>query len=279
MKKIIDRLMPVIVKKYRLLPGLRLRFRDQGSEDAGIPGLEKKDAEKISETLHARLARLQELLYAEHKHRLLVVLQGMDTSGKDGTIRHVFNGVNLQGVRVANFKVPIPEESDHDYLWRIHKQTPRKGEIVIFNRSHYEDVVTTRVHGTVSPKECRRRYAQINDFERMLCEEGTTVLKFFLSIDKDEQKKRLEERLKDPSKNWKFNVLDVRERKFWARYLEAYRDALTATSTQCAPWFIIPSNKKWYRNLTVLLVIIEALERARLKYPKSGKNLRDIKIV
>jgi len=193
----------------------------------------------------------------------------MDTSGKDGVIRHVFEGVNPQGVRVASFKEPSTSELAHDYLWRVHHEVPGRGEIAIFNRSHYEDVLVVRVHGKISREECERRFEQINDFERMLVEEGTTVLKFFLNIGKDEQKERLAARLSDPRKHWKFSYSDVRERALWDDYHRAYVDLLEKTSTDAAPWYVVPANRKWYRNLVVARLIVSALEDLKMKYPES----------
>jgi PPK2 family polyphosphate:nucleotide phosphotransferase len=202
----------------------------------------------------------------------------MDTSGKDGVIRHVFEGVNPQGVRVASFKVPTQEELDHDYLWRVHRQTPGRGEIVIFNRSHYEDVLVVRVHELVPEKQWSRRYQQINDFERLLVEEGTTILKFFLHIDKDEQKERFQARLDDPEKHWKFNVGDLKERQLWDAYMHAYEDVLSRTSQEDAPWYIVPSNKKWYRNLVIANVLVETLEKLEMSYPVPKDDLSKVVI-
>jgi len=239
----------------------------------------KEKALKELEALHGALQELQGLLYAEHKHKILIVLQAMDTAGKDSTIRMVFQGVNPQGVRVASFKVPTQEERDHDYLWRIHKQVPVKGEIVIFNRSHYEDVLVDRVHNLVSSSEIKRRYAQINNFEQMLAQEGAVILKFFLHIDKDEQRKRLMERLEDPKKHWKFALSDVAERELWSKYMSAYEDVMKNTSTPWAPWYIIPSSKKWCRNLIIARVVVDALKRLKMKYPKNKDDLSKVVIV
>jgi PPK2 family polyphosphate:nucleotide phosphotransferase len=174
---------------------------------------------------------------------------------------------------VTSFKVPTTEELDHDYLWRIHKEVPGAGEIVIFNRSHYEDVLVVRVHGLITPKVCRERYDQINAFERLLAENGTTILKFFLQIDSDEQKKRLQARLDDPTKHWKFNPLDLKERKLWPAYMKAYEEALTKTSTDYAPWYILPSNHKWYRDLVIASRLVETLENLKMKYPAPAEDL------
>ncbi|MBL8514075.1 MAG: polyphosphate kinase 2 family protein [Betaproteobacteria bacterium] len=226
--------------------------------------------------LNARLVELQDVLWAEHKHKVLVVLQAMDTGGKDGVIRKVFSGVNPQGVRIASFKAPTPEELEHDYLWRVHKQVPGKGEIVVFNRSHYEDVLITRVHGWVDDKTAKRRFRQINDFEAMLTEEGTTILKFFLHISRDEQKRRLEDRLKDESKNWKFNIGDLAERKHWAEYQSAYEDAVNATSSPHAPWYIVPADRKWVRDVYVSSVLVRALEQLDMRYPEPAEGLEKV---
>jgi PPK2 family polyphosphate:nucleotide phosphotransferase len=256
------------LKKYRLKPGSSLRLRDWDPDDALRYKPGKKGAEEKLLALKDRLERLQSVLYAEHKHKLLIVLQGMDTSGKDGTIRHVFAGVNPQGVSVVRFQEPTQKELDHDYLWRVHPYVPGKGEMVIFNRSHYEDVLVVRVHDLVPAKVWKKRYQQICDFERMLVEEGTTILKFFLHISREEQKKRLLERLEDPHKRWKFSMTDVKERELWPKYVKAYEDALEMTSTEWAPWHIVPANRKWYRNLIVSATIVDRLEALKMEYPK-----------
>jgi PPK2 family polyphosphate:nucleotide phosphotransferase len=259
------------MERYRVKPGAKQELDeiDAGSADEAPKGKEgkAKSAEAFAE-LNQRLETLQEMLWAQGRHRVLVVLQGMDTSGKDGVIRHVFDRVNPTGVRVASFKVPTHLELAHDFLWRIHAQVPANGELVIFNRSHYEDVLVARVKSLVPPDVWRRRYDQINDFERLLAETGTTILKFFLHIDKDEQKERLQARLDDPDKRWKFNHGDLDDRRLWKEYQQAYAEALSRTSTEHAPWYIVPANRKWYRNLVVATVLVEALERLGLKYPE-----------
>lgn len=266
------------MERYRVRPDEKIHLKQVDPNDLGKYGGEKDDGlEKLGE-LNQELEKLQELLYAEHKHRVLVILQGMDTSGKDGVIRHVFEGVNPQGVRVASFKVPTPEELDHDYLWRVHKQTPAKGEIVIFNRSHYEDVLVVRVHELVPEKVWKKRFDQIKSFERQLVEEGTIILKFFLHIDMDEQKERLQARLDDPTKNWKFNPGDLKERARWDDYIKAYEDVLNETSTDEAPWYVVPSNKKWYRNLVIASVLVDALEKLDIQYPLPEGDLTGIVI-
>jgi PPK2 family polyphosphate:nucleotide phosphotransferase len=264
------------MERYRVKPGTKVKLNDCDPDDTSEFKGDKDDSQEVLDELTDRLEVVQELLYAEHKHKLLVVLQGMDTSGKDGVIRHVFEGVNPQGVRVASFKVPTPEELDHDYLWRVHQHVPGKGEIVIFNRSHYEDVLVVRVHELVPEKQWTHRYQQITDFERMLVEEGTTILKFYLHIDKKEQKERLQARLDDPNKLWKFNVGDLKERQLWDAYIEAYEDVLSRTRQEDASWYIVPSNKKWYRNLVIATVLVETLEKLKMSYPVPKEDLSKV---
>jgi PPK2 family polyphosphate:nucleotide phosphotransferase len=228
----------------------------------------EKQTLKATEDLVARLGDLQRRLYAEASRGLLIVLQSMDTGGKDGTIKHVFRGVNPQGVEVASFKAPTPVELDHDYLWRVHARTPAKGDIVIFNRSHYESVLIERVHGLVPKKTWKARYDQINAFEDMLVAEGTTIVKFFFHISKDEQRRRLLARLDDQTKQWKFQVGDIDERKLWDEYQVAYEDAINKTSTPHAPWHVVPANHKWYRNYMVSKVLVETLDEMNPRYPK-----------
>ncbi len=262
--------------RYRIVPDAKFHISDYDPNDLGDFSGDKAKGEHELIRLTQRLDSLQELLYAEHKHKVLIVLQGMDTSGKDGTIRHVFEGVNPQGVRVASFKVPSYEEQQHDYLWRVHKQTPGTGEIVIFNRSHYEDVLVVRVHDLVPEKVWKKRYEQINAFEKMLSEEGTVILKFFLHIDRDEQKSRLQSRLDDPTKHWKFSSADLKERALWVEYAKAYEEALARTSTDWAPWYIVPANHKWYRNLVVATIIDKTLVDLKMDYPPAEKGLDKI---
>lgn len=264
--------------RYRVKPGQRVNLSKFDPNDKSAFDGTKTDADGRLADLLKELDTLQELLYAEHDHKLLIVLQGMDSAGKDGTIRHVFQGVNPQGVKVASFKTPTAQELDHDFLWRIHAHTPGKGEIVIFNRSHYEDVLFVRVHGLVDPRVWHRRYAEISHFEETLANEGTTILKFFLCIDADEQKSRLEARLNDSSKHWKFNPADLKERELWAKYMEAYEDALGQTSTDYAPWYIVPSNRKWYRNLVVSSVLVKSLKALKMEYPMPAPGLDKIRI-
>lgn len=228
--------------------------------------------------LVAEINRYQDILHAEGKRKVLLILQGMDTSGKDGTIRHVFSECDPLGIRLANFKAPSSEELAHDYLWRIHQQVPKAGELVIFNRSHYEDVGIVKVHNWIDGDECKRRYAQINDFERMLTETGTTIIKCFLHISKAEQKKRLQERLDDPAKTWKFNPGDLAERKLWENYTEAYEQAIKATSSKQAPWYIVPADSKTNRNLLISRLLLDTLKNLDLRYPEVPAEYKSIKI-
>ncbi|MCJ7595453.1 MAG: polyphosphate kinase 2 family protein [Desulfobacterales bacterium] len=266
------------MNKYRVKPGQKVDLGRLDPSDTGDFKGGKEEGEKALKPLNKRLEELQELLYAEHKHKVLIVLQARDAGGKDGTIRHVFDRVNPQGVKVASFKVPTPLELDHDYLWRIHRHTPGKGEIVIFNRSHYEDVLVVRVHNLAPEDVWNRRYRHMREFERLLAEEGTTILKFFLHIDRDEQKKRLQARLDDPHKQWKFSLGDLEERKLWDEYRKAYEIMLSETSTDWAPWYVIPANRKWYRNLAVSRIIIDALEGLKMTYPPPEENLDKVVI-
>lgn len=240
----------------------------------------KEKAKTVTEKLISRLSELQERLYANSNRALLIVLQGMDTSGKDGTIKHVMSGVNPQGCKVVTFKTPSVEELGHDFLWRVHQKAPAKGQIGIFNRSHYEDVLITRVHGLISDKVVKQRFDQIKEFEELLSENGTVILKFFLHISKDEQKKRLEERINNPEKRWKFNDGDLEERKLWKNYIEAFEAMMAATSTDKAPWHIVPANRKWYRNLIIADRVVNALEGMKLKTPPppAGINFDTLKI-
>ena len=218
--------------------------------------------------LHKQLLKLQELLYAENQRALLIILQGMDTCGKDGTIRKVMAGINVQGCDVVNFKVPSTDELSRDFLWRAHRVAPPKGKIGIFNRSHYEDVLVVRVHNLVPEPVWAQRYQQINDFEKMLVENGTVVLKFFLHISKEEQKARLESRISDPTKHWKITEADIRERAYWDDYMQAYEAVLQECSTDWAPWHIIPADKKWYRNLVIAECIVDTLRKLGMRYPE-----------
>jgi PPK2 family polyphosphate:nucleotide phosphotransferase len=264
------------MERVRIKPGSRLRLRDL--DPAQTLGMDREEAEVELAALKLRLQDLHELLWAENKHALLVVLQGMDTSGKDGTVRAVMGGVNPQGCRVTSFKQPSDEELDHDFLWRIHAAAPAKGDIGIFNRSHYEDVLVVRVEGLVPEKVWRARYEQINAFERSLTQSGTTILKFFLHISRKEQKERLKARLEDPRKNWKFSSHDLETRAKWDQYTEAYEDAITRCNTEEAPWFIVPADRKWVRNIVVCRAVVGALEGMKMKWPRPKLDLSKIRI-
>ena len=264
--------------KYRIKPGKKLDLSKWDPNDKSIFPMGKKVGKEHLKQLNNELETLQELLYAEGKHKVLIVLQAMDTGGKDGTIRHVFEGVNPQGVKVASFKAPTREELAHDYLWRVHKHTPGKGEIVIFNRSHYEDVLVVRVHDLVPKEVWSKRYEHIAAFEKTLADEGTTILKFYLHINRDEQKERLQSRLDEPEKNWKFSLGDLEERKLWDQYTAAFEDALGKTSTEASPWYVIPANRKWYRNLVISSIIIEKLKSLNMSFPEAEDDLSGVVI-
>jgi PPK2 family polyphosphate:nucleotide phosphotransferase len=263
------------ISRYTVAPGRKVDLAAWDPDDDG--GLEKgKQADKLLARDIERMFALQEKLYAEGRQALLVVLQAMDTGGKDGTIKHVFSGVNPSGCRVTSFKAPSAEELAHDFLWRIQKAVPRYGEIGIFNRSHYEDVLVVRVHELVPTATWRARYDRINRFEKDLVESGIQVLKFFLHISKEEQKERLEARLADPSKRWKFDVGDLAERKRWNDYQKAYTDALARCSTETAPWIVVPANRKWFRNLVVARAIVEKLEAMKPKPRRPTSDLSSV---
>jgi PPK2 family polyphosphate:nucleotide phosphotransferase len=249
---------------------------DTGSTK-GAPG-DKKVTEAASAELNQRLSELQERLWAEHERSLLVVLQAIDAGGKDGAIRKVFGGVNPQGCRVTSFKAPSEEERDHDFLWRVHRAVPGRGEIGIFNRSHYEDVLVVRVHDLVPKKVWSKRYGIINDFEASLAAAGTTIVKFFLHISKDEQAERFRKRLQNPDKHWKFRRADLEEREHWDAYQEAFEAALSKTSTAAAPWYVIPADHKWYRDWALLSVLVDTLERMDPQYPAPEDDLAGIVI-
>jgi len=265
------------IQAFRLAPGKPVRLSDFDPNETG-PFRKKKDAREQLERERRRLRELQDVLYAEGKHALLIILQAMDAGGKDGTIRHVMRGVNPQGVQVTSFKVPTAEELVHDFLWRVHRHTPPRGMIGIFNRSHYEDVLVVRVEQLVPQDVWQRRYDQINAFERLLADSGVTILKFYLHISKAEQKRRFLDRLNEPDKHWKFSRGDLSVREKWDQYRAAYEDALTRCNTEWAPWYVIPANKKWYRNLVISSVIVETLESLKMQYPEPEPDLDKIVI-
>lgn len=258
---------------YRVKPDQKINLSKlDASETSQFDG-SKDEAERKFNKLAAELGELQEILFAEGKRKFLIVFQAMDTGGKDGTVRAVFGQVNPQGVRVANFKAPTATELAHDYLWRVHQQVPAKGEMVIFNRSHYEDVLVVRVHNLAPEEVWKKRYDQINAFEKMLAEEGTTILKFYLHIDKDEQRERLLERIDVPEKRWKFNPGDLKERAYWDDYMQAFEAVLEKTSTAYAPWYVVPANRNWYRNLVVADTLVDTLHSLKMSYPQPAEDI------
>jgi PPK2 family polyphosphate:nucleotide phosphotransferase len=262
---------------YLVEPGKKFNLKGVRTDDTG-PFADKKAAKAASEASFKALGDLQELLYAEAKHALLVVLQAMDTGGKDGTIEKVFSAVDPQGCIVTSFKVPTSLELAHDYLWRVHAAVPPKGMIGIFNRSHYESVLVERVKKLVPKDVWSRRYQHINEFERLLADEGVTIVKFFLHISKDEQKRRLQSRLEDKEKLWKFNPGDLKERERWDDYQEAYQDALNECSTKHAPWYVVPADHKWFRNWVVSDVLVRTLKGLKMRYPSAAPGLDRIVI-
>jgi PPK2 family polyphosphate:nucleotide phosphotransferase len=257
-------------------PGKKLKLSKWDPEDTLGWDKDHKTKQSLEKTIE-RIDKLQYLMYAEHKRALLIVLQGLDAAGKDGTIRHVMSGVNPQGCTVTSFKKPSAEEIAHDYLWRVHKAVPEYGDIGIFNRSVYEDVLVVRVHNLVPKEVWSKRYDQINEFEKLLHDNHVKILKFFLHISKDEQKRRFQQRIDDPDRRWKISEADFDERKFWDDYVDAYETVLTKCSTERAPWFIIPSNKKWFRNLAVSHIIAETLESMHMKFPKPTVDVKKLK--
>ena len=264
-------------QKFVVKPGSSVKLAEHDPDYCGaFKG--KRDAQRQIARSLKRLQELQYLLYAEDRRAVLVVLQGMDAAGKDGTIRHVMGPLNPQGCRVTSFKEPTREELSHDFLWRIHKAAPRSGEIGIFNRSHYEDVLIARVHDLVPEPVWSRRYRQINAFEEGLAANNVHTLKFYLHISKDEQLDRFKDRLKDPTRLWKANPEDFKERQHWDDYMQAYQDALTRCSTSHAPWYVIPSNHKWFRNLAVCEIIVETMDKLDMQYPKALFDVSKIKL-
>ncbi len=263
-------------KKFIVEPGSKLKLADL---DPAYKGNEKsaETAAAATERYRQKLADLQKLLYAEHKRSLLVVLQAPDAGGKDGTITHVMGAWNPQGASVTAFKQPTPQEQAHDFLWRVHNHAPGLGEIAIFNRSHYEEVLITRVHKLIDKSTRKTRYERICEFEAELADNNTHIFKFFLHISKDEQLARFEQRLDDPTRNWKISEDDYTERAYWDDYVVAYEDAIGATSTKYAPWFVIPANHKWFRNLAVSQILADAMEDFHMSYPKPSVDLEKIR--
>ena len=264
------------LERFKVAPGTRVTLKDI---DPGFTDHHKKHNDAAEEIEHygQKLRELQNLLYAERRRSLLICLQAMDTGGKDGTINHFLGAMNPQGCRVAAFREPSTEELSHDFLWRIHRAAPARGEVVIFNRSHYEDVLVVRVHSLVPKGVWSVRYERINAFEQGLVDHDTHILKFFLHISKNKQLERFKDRLDDPTKQWKISEADYAERKFWDDYMAAYEDALSRCSTEHAPWFIIPANHKWFRNLAVARIVVEHLEELHMSYPKPTVDIEHIR--
>jgi PPK2 family polyphosphate:nucleotide phosphotransferase len=257
-------------------PGREIRLAK--IDPAETAGHSKSDSVEQISCLREKLAELQEALYAEHQRSLLIVVQGMDTGGKDGAIKNLCLGLDPNGVQLTNFKYPTAEERDHDFLWRVHHAAPRKGSVALWNRSHYEDVLVPLVHGEITKETWRERCADINAFEKLLSDNGVTILKFFLHISKEEQKCRLEARLKEPHKLWKFNLADLKERRLWADYQMAYDDVINSCTTARAPWRIVPADRKWMRNLVMLTTVVATLEKMNPKYPAAEFDPKDISI-
>jgi PPK2 family polyphosphate:nucleotide phosphotransferase len=256
---------------YLIAPHTKVRLSKLSTDDHD--GFRDKDAAQIVTAKHReQLKTLQEVFYASQAKALLIVLQGMDTAGKDGVIRHIFSGINPQGCEVSSFKVPTPLEARHDFLWRCQKRLPARGMIGIFNRSHYEDVLSPRVHGLIDKKTTQRRLKDINDWEETLAHADTIVLKLFLNISHEEQTERLQSRIDTPDKHWKLSPADFEERQFWPKYTEAYEDILRHTSRPHAPWFVIPSDHKWFRNVAISAILVEAMSQLKLHYPKATFN-------
>jgi PPK2 family polyphosphate:nucleotide phosphotransferase len=263
-------------KEFRVEPDAKVKLRKLDPAYTGKDELHD-EAKKETEVYLRKLFEQQVLLYAEHKHSILVVLQALDAGGKDGTIKHVFTALNPQGTFVTSFKQPTPAELMHDFLWRVHPHAPGKGEIAIFNRSHYEDVLVPRVHKLIGKETWTKRYQQIRDFESLLSENGTTILKFFLHISKEEQLARFAQRLDDPKRNWKISESDYTERLLWDDYIEAFEDGIRATSTKQAPWYVIPADHKWFRNLAVSQIMADTMEDLKLSFPPPSVDLAVIR--
>ena len=263
-------------KAFRIEPGSKVRLAKIDPNETGKHS-SREEASPVTTEHVQRMAHLQYLLYADAGPSLLIVLQGLDAAGKDGVVRHLFSGMNPQGVSVAAFKAPSKEELSHDFLWRTHLHAPAKGDVVIYNRSHYEDVLVVRVHKLVPRSVWSKRYDLINDFEKTLVENGTTILKFYLHISPEEQLVRFKQRLDDPTRQWKISESDYTEREFWPKYVEAYEDALAATSTKRAPWYIIPANHKWFRDLAISSIVVDTMDEMGLKLPSPRVDIAAIR--
>jgi PPK2 family polyphosphate:nucleotide phosphotransferase len=263
--------MPVTgaLERYLVKPGSKVDLaKIDADESVLFKQKDKDDSLKAFDKLRDELQDLQKVLYAQNKHRVLLVLQAMDTGGKDGCVKHVFSRIDPQGIHVRSFKKPTEEELARDFLWRVHEKVPRNGEMVIFNRSHYEDVIAVKVKKLLPDKIWKQRYQHIVDFERMLAEEGTTVVKIYLHISKDEQKRRIVSRLENPDKHWKFHPDDLKDRALWNNFMHTYEDLISKTSTEHAPWYVVPANRKWYRNLCVARIMVDTLKKLKMTLPK-----------
>lgn len=271
--------MPVsgALEKYLVKPGSKVDLRKIDADDRHLfEDGGKDDSAKAFDKLQDELKFLQTKLYAQNKHRILVVMQAMDTGGKDGCIKNVFSRIDPQGIHVRSFKKPNEEELSRDFLWRIHDKVPRNGQLVIFNRSHYEDIIAVKVKNLFPEKIWKQRFRHVVDFERMLAEEGTTIVKIYLHISRDEQKRRLDSRLLNPEKHWKFNPDDLKDRGLWLDFMQTYEEVLSKTSTEYAPWFVVPANRKWYRNLVVARIMVDTMKQLDMKFPKITWNPADI---
>ncbi len=271
--------MPVsgALEKYLVKPGAKVDLRKIDADDRHLfnEGGKEKSLNAFDK-LQDELKLLQTLLYAQNKHRILVVMQAMDTGGKDGCIKHVFSRIDPQGIHVRSFKKPSEEELARDFLWRVHDKVPRNGQLVIFNRSHYEDIIAVKVKKLFPEKIWKQRFRHVVDFERMLAEEGTTIVKIYLHISRDEQKRRLDSRLVNPEKHWKFNPDDLKDRALWTDFMDTYEDVLSKTSTEHAPWYVVPANRKWYRNLIVARIMVDTMKRLDMGFPQIDWNPADI---
>jgi PPK2 family polyphosphate:nucleotide phosphotransferase len=273
--------MPVkgALERYWVKPGAEVDLvKIDGNEKILFKGVGKEEIQRQFDELQTELQELQKRLYAQNKHRILVVMQAMDTGGKDGCIKHVFSRIDPQGIHVRSFKTPSEEELSYDFLWRVHSKVPHLGQLVIFNRSHYEDIIAVRVKKIYPDEVWKRRQRHVVEFERMLAEEGTTIVKIFLHISKDEQKRRLEARLADPAKHWKINPEDLVDRARWDDFMRAYEDVMRKTSTEHAPWYVVPADRKWYRNLCVARIMLDTLKKLNMEYPAINWDPKTIKI-
>ncbi len=273
--------MPVrgALEKYLVKPGSKVDLRKIDPDDKSLydEGGKEDSLEDFGE-LQEELRQLQKVLYAQNKHRILVVIQAMDTGGKDGCVKNVFSGVDPQGIIVRPFKKPNEEELSRDFLWRIHERVPKNGQLVVFNRSHYEDIIAVKVKKIFPEKVWKQRFRHVIEFERMLAEEGTTIVKIYLHISKEEQKERLESRLENPDKHWKFNPDDLKDRALWDNFMETYEDLLPRTSTEHAPWYVVPANRKWYRNLVVARIMVDTLKKLDMKFPEIDWDPKEMRV-